>query len=515
MNTLAELLESSLRTHAELVALEEGDRQCSYSEVNRRSGDIATELRRRGVGPGCLVGILLNRSTRYVEALFAVIRVGAAFLPLDPREPEDRLRHVLDEARPCVVMTDGSAKVDMSVNEGVYNLEGGKPNTRQRHQHSTAIQDSGFDESRVAYVLYTSGSTGRPKGVCNTEAGLLNRLLWTQSEFVLTTDDCVAQKTPHTFDVSVWEFLWPFLAGARLAIASMNQQFDPRYLVKFIGRHNVTVMHFVPSLLSHFLGSGLTEATASNVRSIRQVICSGEELVLSTFEQYLRYFDAPLANLYGPTEAAIDVTAFKTRRRQTAPVPIGRPIANANVFPVGSDLVKTDDGTEGELLITGTPVGLGYLNQPEETAYRFVELDNDALGARGFRTGDLGYVDDRGDLVFVRRLDDQLKVRGVRIEPGEIESTITRTCAGVYQSAVVAIGAGDRKRLVAFLSVDPSARPGPDEDELRRNLLRSLPLSHVPSVFSVIPELPLTKHGKLDRRRLADLAEEQYSTRRL
>jgi non-ribosomal peptide synthase protein (TIGR01720 family) len=351
----------------------------------------------------------------------------------------------------------------------------------------------------LAYVIYTSGSTGRPKGAMNTHRAVVNRLLWMQDEYGLTPADAVLQKTPFSFDVSVWEFFWPLLAGARLVMADPEGHRDPDYLARVINERGVTTAHFVPSMLNAFLHARGPE----RARTLRRVVCSGEEL---PYEMTERFFgqseETGLHNLYGPTEAAVDVT-YRVCRRDAPDtrVPIGRPVANTRVYVVNADGRPVAVGVQGELLIGGVQVGRGYLNRPALTAEKFVpDPFSGEAGSRLYRTGDLARWLPTGEVEYLGRMDSQVKVRGFRIELGEVEAALLRH-DGVREAAVVAReDVPGEKRLVAYVV----AREGsaPQAAELRGFLQKGLPDYMVPSAFVPLKALPLTSNGKLDRRAL-------------
>jgi amino acid adenylation domain-containing protein len=359
--------------------------------------------------------------------------------------------------------------------------------------HGWAVPDEA-----LAYVIYTSGSTGRPKGAMNSHRGIINRLLWMQREYELGPEDVVVQKTPMSFDVSVWEFFWPLLAGARLVLARPGGHRDSRYLAALIAEQGVTTAHFVPSLLGAFLD----EPAAAGCFSLRRVIASGEALS----RELVRRFEASglragLHNLYGPTEAAVDVT-FWACGPEGSEVPIGRPVANTQVHVLDAGVRPVPLGIAGELFLGGVQVGRGYLGKPELTAERFVPDPCSAEpGARLYRTGDLGRHRADGAVEYLGRLDHQVKIRGVRIELGEIEAALLRE-PQVREAAVLAVS----DRLIAYV-----AGPGelPSATELRRELGRWLPEAMMPSAFVVLTALPLTPSGKIDRLALARIEPER------
>uniref|UniRef100_UPI0012B16B99 amino acid adenylation domain-containing protein n=1 Tax=Burkholderia pseudomallei TaxID=28450 RepID=UPI0012B16B99 len=372
---------------------------------------------------------------------------------------------------------------------------------------------------RLAYVIYTSGSSGEPKGVMNEHRGVVNRLWWMQQTYALDERDAVLQKTPFSFDVSVWEFFWPLMSGARLVIAKPEGHKDPAYLSELIDRERVTTLHFVPSMLQAFLED---EGAARGCGSVKRVMCSGEALPPSLVKRFYRCLpDARLHNLYGPTEAAVDVTAWACDAEEGgASVPIGRPIANTRIYVLDEYGQPVPRGVAGELYIGGVQVARGYLNRPELTRERFVD-DPFVAGGRLYKTGDLARWRTDGSLEYLGRNDFQVKIRGFRIELGEIEAQLAKV-AGVRETVVLAREAAPdtkrhaasnensasnsgEKRLVAYYTGDA------DATALRAQAAQHLPSYMVPSAYVRLDAWPLTPNGKLDRHALPAPADDAYA----
>jgi amino acid adenylation domain-containing protein len=367
---------------------------------------------------------------------------------------------------------------------------------------------SGVEGKNAAYVIYTSGSSGRPKGVINTHGGIRNRLQWMQDRYGLSDEDCVLQKTSFGFDVSVWEFFWPLMNGSRLAVAVPGGQRDSEYLVREIAEQKVTTVHFVPAMLQSFL----READERKCGSLRRVICSGEALPLDLELSFLGKMKAELHNLYGPTEAAIDVTSWVCQREEEAQgVPIGRPIANTQIYILDEEMQPVPVGVSGELYIGGAGVARGYVKRPELTAEKFVPNPFGREGGeRLYRTGDQGKWRGDGNIEFIGRIDDQVKIRGYRIELGEIEGVVSEH-EDVEQAVVVAREEKTgEKRLVAYVVGRAGRRI--ESGELRRHVQKKLPEYMIPSAIVQMEELPLTVNGKVDRRALPE--PEQQSVER-
>jgi amino acid adenylation domain-containing protein len=520
---LHELVSAQVMRTPDAVAVQFDSESLTYAELDRRANQLARLLHARGVAPGALVGVCLERSLSLVVSLLAVLKAGAGYVPLDPEYPPDRLAAMLEDAEPPVVVTRSD------LHPLLPPLPSGASSIcvdTERHAIDSQLTSApeGVVSGELAYVIFTSGSTGRPKGAQNHHRGIVNRLTWMQSQYGLGPDDAVLQKTPASFDVSVWEFFWPLIAGARLVLARPGGHKDPDYLCDLIVSEGITVCHFVPSMLRAFLeGVQLrSPAVAAALRSgLRHVICSGEALDRPLQDQFfdiLAGTDGPaLHNLYGPTECAVDVTHWTCRAEDThATVPIGRPIANTRVYVLDPRGNPAPVGVSGELHLGGVQVGAGYRNRPDLTAERFVpDPFTELAGARLYRTGDRVAWADDGVLEFQGRLDSQVKLRGFRIELGEIEAVLGR--AGAVAAAAVAIsrGPGGEPRLVGYYVAEPGVTV--DEAVLRDHLRRQLPEYMVPAVLMQLAAFPLTPSGKLDRKALpeplAGVREEQTDER--
>jgi len=478
------------------VAVSSGGEQVSYEELNRRANQLARRLRSVGAGRESLVGVLMERSIEMVVALLGVLKAGAAYVPLDPSYPPARLAFMLNDAGVPVLLTQQSLLRDLPEHAAqVICLDAGD----ELESESGENLSDGAAASNLAYVIYTSGSTGKPKGAMNTHRGIVNRLLWMQDAYGLSASDSVLQKTPFSFDVSVWEFFWPLMIGARLVMARPGGHQDAAYLTEVIEEERITTLHFVPSMLQAFL----TKGEAARGSWLKRVICSGEALGYELQERFHAQLPGvELHNLYGPTEAAVDVTYWACERgggRRS--VPIGRPIANTGIYILDREQKPVPVGVAGELYIGGEGLGRGYLKRPGLTAERFVPHPfSTEPGGRLYRTGDLARFMAGGEVEFLGRIDHQVKVRGLRIELGEIEAALAeheavRECVVVSREDTP----GD-VRLVAYLVLDGGA--GRVASVWRRFLREKLPEYMIPSAFVRLDELPLLPNGKVDRRAL-------------
>jgi amino acid adenylation domain-containing protein len=539
---LHELVAAQAARTPEAIAVSCGSETLTYAELERRAARLARELLRRGVGADTLVGVAMERSLELMVALLGVLKAGGAYVALDPAYPRERLRAMLDDARPTVVLTqshvrgrlplggdeDGNRGGDgVRLQPAVLTLDPRRDSADlgaggDRQAPVVLTLDAGWDgadldgagdrderdnrppataDEQLAYVIFTSGSTGRPKGVANTHGGIRNRLLWMQRAYNLTAADRVLQKTPYSFDVSVWELFWPLLAGARLVFARPGGHQDSAYLARLIREAEITTLHFVPSMLQLFL----EEPGVESCTSVARVICSGEALPPHLVERCHARLGAELHNLYGPTEAAVDVTAWECRRGETGhTLPIGRPIANTQIYVVDREMQPVPPGVAGELLIGGAGLARGYVRRPDLTAERFIpDPFSGVPGARLYRTGDLARWRGDGAIEYLGRADFQVKIRGHRIELGEVEAAL-RAQPGVGDAVVVARedGGGDRS-LVGYVVPAASSSSGPtpafDLVALRRALAERLPEAMIPAALVPLAALPLLPNGKLDR----------------
>src|SRR5271166_5701307 len=500
-STLPELFEAQVRRSPEATALLFRDATLTYAQLNVQANRLAHLLMGRGIGPESIVSLCVPRSAEMVICLLAILKAGAAYLPLDPEYPVERLTYMLRDAQPACVLT--SARIAERLPKSVAQLLLGHPDTDSALAQSRETNPSDAERTRPltpynpAYVIYTSGSTGTPKGVIVAHGAIVNRLVWMQSAYKLQSDDRVLQKTPVGFDVSVWEFFWPLAYGATLVIAKPEGHKDPAYLSTLIRTERVTTVHFVPSMLRAFL----QEPSAGGCRGLRRVMCSGETLTADLQQRFLSTLDVSLHNLYGPTEAAVDVSFWRCQADAgSGPVPIGYPIWNTRVYVLDASLQAVPVGVPGDLYIAGGGLARGYLKRPALSAERFVADPYGAPGTRMYRTGDLARWRPEGVLDFLGRADQQLKIRGFRIEPGEIEAVLARH-PSVAQAAVIGReDPGGHKRLVGYVvaqsghSADPAL--------LRSHVAQSLPEYMLPGGIVVLEALPLTPNGKLDRKAL-------------
>ncbi|HCQ8125292.1 TPA: enterobactin non-ribosomal peptide synthetase EntF [Klebsiella quasipneumoniae subsp. similipneumoniae] len=502
--TLSALVADQARKTPDAPALADANWQFSYREMRQQVVALAQLLRQRGVKPGDSVAVALPRSVFLTLALHGIVEAGAAWLPLDTGYPDDRLRMMLEDARPSLLIASEDQLARFSDIPGLESL---------CYQQPLAVaEDAPLALSKpdhTAYIIFTSGSTGRPKGVMVGQTAIVNRLLWMQDRYPLSADDVVAQKTPCSFDVSVWEFWWPFIAGARLVMAEPEAHRDPQAMQQFFAHYGVTTTHFVPSMLAAFVASLDADSVAA-CRTLRRVFCSGEALPTELCREWERLTGAPLHNLYGPTEAAVDVSWYPACGPELAAVtgssvPIGWPVWNTGLRILDAAMRPVPPGVAGDLYLTGIQLAQGYLGRPDLTASRFI-ADPFAPGERMYRTGDVARWLANGAVEYLGRSDDQLKIRGQRIELGEIDramSALPDVAQAVSHACVfnqAAATGGDARQLVGYL-VSDSGLPL-DTAALKARLAEQLPPHMVPVVLMQLADLPLSANGKLDRKAL-------------
>ncbi|WP_432538297.1 enterobactin non-ribosomal peptide synthetase EntF [Klebsiella variicola] len=502
--TLSALVADQARKTPDAPALADAHWQFSYREMRQQVVALAQLLRQRGVKPGDSVAVALPRSVFLTLALHGIVEAGAAWLPLDTGYPDDRLRMMLEDARPSLLITSADQLARFSDIPGLESL---------CYQQPLAAGDDAplalSKPEHTAYIIFTSGSTGRPKGVMVGQTAIVNRLLWMQDRYPLSADDVVAQKTPCSFDVSVWEFWWPFIAGAQLVMAEPEAHRDPQAMQQFFARYGVTTTHFVPSMLAAFVASLDADSVAA-CRTLRRVFCSGEALPTELCREWERLTGAPLHNLYGPTEAAVDVSWYPACGSELAAVtgssvPIGWPVWNTGLRILDAAMRPVPPGVAGDLYLTGIQLAQGYLGRPDLTASRFI-ADPFAPGERMYRTGDVARWLTNGAVEYLGRSDDQLKIRGQRIELGEIDrvmSALPDVAQAVSHACVfnqAAATGGDARQLVGYL-VSDSGLPL-DTAALKARLAEQLPPHMVPVVLMQLADLPLSANGKLDRKAL-------------
>ncbi|WP_223465806.1 non-ribosomal peptide synthetase [Pseudomonas sp. GL-RE-26] len=487
-----ELIQAQARRTPDAPALVFGERQLSYAQLDTRSNQLAHCLREQGVGPDVLVGICVERSLEMVIGLLAIHKAGGAYVPLDPEYPAERLAYMIEDSAIDLLLSQSTLL-------GALPAEGVKVIALDQEQdwldgYSETCPQVEVHPLNLAYVIYTSGSTGKPKGAGNSHAALLNRLCWMQQAYGLDGSDSVLQKTPFSFDVSVWEFFWPLMTGARLVMAPPGAHREPAQLIRLIDDYGISTLHFVPSMLQAFIHEPGVEACTG----LKRIVCSGEALPLDAQLQVFKKLPgAGLYNLYGPTEAAIDVTHWTCIDEGADSVPIGRPIANLRTHVLDAQLLPVPAGVTGELYLGGAGLARSYHRRPALSAERFVPCPFHD-GARLYRTGDRVRQRADGVIEYLGRLDHQVKLRGLRIELGEIETRLMQHA--LVREAVVLVQGG--RHLVAYLVLEDTDADEQWPQTLKAWLLGSLPEYMVPTYLMPLDALPVTANGKLDRKAL-------------
>jgi amino acid adenylation domain-containing protein len=484
--TILDLFEEQAARTPNNIAIVFEETSLTYRELDEQSNQLAAYLTKNyAIGADDLVGIILNRSERMIISIFGILKSGGAYVPMDVHYPKERVDFITRDA-----------KLKVNIDE----IEFAKFKSNQ-DSYSTKVIERGDLVNHLAYCIYTSGSTGNPKGVLNHHAGLYNRLLWMKSYLEVEEKEVFLQKTPYTFDVSVWELILPFITGSSLVIAKPEGHKDVDYLQEIISKKQVSIVHFVPSMLGIFL----LDAESEKCSSLSHIVCSGEELpALMVQECKEKFLKTQLHNLYGPTEAAIDVTAINLSEIDVIQegVSIGKPIANTSIYIVNNSLGLQPFGVPGELLISGIQVARGYLNLPELTQDRFI-ADPFRAGYQVYRTGDIAQWKLDGSIHYMGRIDNQVKIRGNRIELGEVENAVM-AYGGIHQVVATPKELNGEKVLVAYYLLERGTEV--DKAAIRTYLQGKLPEYMVPGFYVELETLPMTSSGKVDRKALPSIA---------
>ncbi|MGU2145548.1 non-ribosomal peptide synthase/polyketide synthase [Pseudomonas aeruginosa] len=499
------LFEEQVERTPTAPALAFGEERLDYAELNRRANRLAHALIERGIGADRLVGVAMERSIEMVVALMAILKAGGAYVPVDPEYPEERQAYMLEDSGVELLLSQSHLKLPLAQGVQRIDLDQADAWLENHAENNPGIELNG---ENLAYVIYTSGSTGKPKGAGNRHSALSNRLCWMQQAYGLGVGDTVLQKTPFSFDVSVWEFFWPLMSGARLVVAAPGDHRDPAKLVALINREGVDTLHFVPSMLQAFL----QDEDVASCTSLKRIVCSGEALPADAQQQvFAKLPQAGLYTLYGPTEGAIDVTHWTCMEEGKDAVPIGRPIANLACYILDGNLEPVPVGVLGELYLAGRGLARGYHQRPGLTAERFVASPFVA-GERMYRTGDLARYRADGVIEYAGRIDHQVKLRGLRIELGEIEARLLEH-PWVREAAVLAV---DGRQLVGYVVLESES--GDWREALAAHLATSLPEYMVPAQWLALERMPLSPNGKLDRKALpapeVSVAQAGYSAPR-
>ncbi|MDK1290491.1 non-ribosomal peptide synthetase [Pseudoalteromonas umbrosa] len=489
-DSIADIISAQAQKTPDQSALIFAGEHMSYAQFEQRTNQLAHWLIAQGIGAEDQIGVYFDRSFEMVIALIGVMKSGAAYVPLDPNLPADRIEYIAQNSTFKLVLGNRDNQ-QFNVPYFAWSALAERLETHSGDYPSVTILPQ-----QAAYVIYTSGSTGKPKGVVNHHHALYNRISWQDQAYPIDSQDRVLQKTPYGFDVSVWEFFWPLMRGATLVVAEPEIHKEPRELAELIQAQQVTLLHFVPSMLQAFI----SEPLAQQCTSIKHIICSGEALPAALQADTLKLLpQLEIHNLYGPTEAAIDVSYYECDGRADKAVPIGKPIAGCELWVLDQQLNLSPIGAVGELYIGGIGLARGYANRPDLSAERFVANPFAHDGSRLYRSGDLVRWSELGELEYLGRTDHQVKIRGLRIELGEIETQLFAQ-EGVKEAVVVAVsGPNGGARLAAYVSGSSL-----DEDRLQQGLSDALPDYMVPSSIMILDALPLSSNGKVDRKALPE-----------
>lgn len=485
-----DLIEHQAQLQPNAIACRFSNDTLSYGELNRKANGLAQTL----IAKTCFqsaIGIYAERSLELVVAILACLKAGCSYVPIDPTSPDERVETIVNSAGIKLILSN-QAQLPHEIEPISLRL----PSVDMMEEvASDALALRPLGDHDLAYIIFTSGSTGTPKGVMNNHGAIRNRVLWMQREYQVNSHDVVLQKTPYTFDVSVWEFLLPLISGATLVLAKPEGHKDSDYLSHLIASEAVTLLHFVPSMLEVFLGNENTQ-----LHSVRDLFCSGEALSIDLQNRFFaRFPDCRLHNLYGPTEAAIDVTYWQCQpQSQGTSVPIGRAIDNIQLYVLDAELQMVPAGCLGELYIAGAGLANGYVNQPQQTTDVFIDNPFSIQKAtKMYRTGDLVRYDKEGVIEYVGRTDSQVKIRGFRIELGDIDANLL-AISEVVEAVTVVVGKGADKQLASYVVL---AKPLDCED-IKAQLSAVLPHYMIPTYLSVLDAMPINTNGKLDRKAL-------------
>ncbi|WSJ17014.1 amino acid adenylation domain-containing protein [Nocardia sp. NBC_01327] len=494
-STLLTLFDAQVARTPDAVAVIVGDTTVTYAELDARSRRLARELTLRGVRPESRVAVAMRRGIDLVVALYAVLRAGGAYVPVDPDHPAERNEYVLAGSAPVCVLTRTADGFGTDSGVPLFLVDAVAGAAEIEFVGAAAVRPD-----HAAYVIYTSGSTGRPKGVVITHRQMANQFRWAQRTYPHGAGDVVLHKTPITFDISTWELFWPLQTGAAVVVAEPDGHRDPAYIARMIADYGVTSVHFVPSMLEAYLDGAATSAVPASAQ-LRWVFAAGEALSAETAAKSGAALpDTALVNWYGPAEATV-VTAHPADRSAGVAVPIGSPVANTRVHVLDRQLQPVPFGAAGELYVAGVQLARGYLGAPALTAERFVAHSG---GERLYRTGDVvrWVADPAGAghaLEYLGRSDFQVKLRGQRIELGEIEIVLL-SHAGVHRAAVSLVRGDTGDRLVAYIVPESGVQVA--DADLLAHARESLPSYMVPSAVVRLEAMPLNASGKLDRKAL-------------
>ncbi|MBR3768235.1 MAG: amino acid adenylation domain-containing protein [Clostridia bacterium] len=493
--TIYSLFEKTAKNNSKALCISTAERNVTFGEFLDIAENLDKEIRKITLGRKSIIAVICERSVEMYGAIYGIIRGGNAYLPISPDYPKDRIAYILENSDATLVIAQDKF-IDLSGDVPCIDMTSFINKAYEKSDYIPYIAEA----DDTAYVIYTSGSTGNPKGAKISHRSAVNRILWMHEKYPLQSDSVILQKTPYTFDVSVWELFWWGMCGGKLAASKPGEHFLPAKILDEVNNNKVTHLHFVPSVFDLFLNyleNHQDELYKFN--SVKYVFLSGEALTASLIHRFYALFDSEkvgLHNLYGPTECAVDVSFYDCSPNDIDPVPIGKPIGNTMLYVVDKHMNPVPLGVKGELCIGGVNVGQGYLNNEELTAEKFI--DNPFGEGKIYKTGDLAYIREDGEIIFCGRMDNQIKLNGQRIEIGEIDAVI-ESIPEIETAAVILKNINNKDMLVAFYCAKENC------DKLIHDICsEKLPTYMVPSAFCRIDEMPLNASGKLDRKVLKE-----------
>ncbi len=503
-STLYSLFEKTVEDNTNKICLKTAERDMTFGEILAVSENLDSEIRNITDNKKSVIAVIAERSPEMYCAVYGIIRGGNAYLPIDPNYPSDRIEYILSNSNAAAVVCQEKFN-HLAGKVPCINMTDFIKNTKKAEN----VLPCCADKNDTAYVIYTSGSTGNPKGAKVSHKSAVNRIMWMHDKYPLGAEDVILQKTPYTFDVSVWELFWWGMVGGSLAASRPDEHFLPDKILSETQKNKVTHIHFVPSVFEIFLN--YLESHKDEIEkfsSVKYVFLSGEALSASLVQRFFRLYDfnkVTLHNLYGPTECAVDVTYYDCRPEDTDPIPIGKPIYNTQMHVVDKYMNLVPVGVQGELCIAGMNVGQGYLNNESLTNEKFI--DNPFGDGKLYKTGDLGYWEEDGNIIFIGRNDFQVKIHGQRIELGEIENAVSSVEGITLSVAVVREDRQGRQFICVFYTGEEKSAK-----VIKENISGSLPKYMIPNVFVYLSEIPLTSSGKIDRKSLPFVDLENIET---
>jgi amino acid adenylation domain-containing protein len=508
-----EKLEDQSKKTPSHIALTFNETDFSYKELNDAANALANILLEKGIHIEDNVIVHLEKSIELMISIFGILKAGGVYVPLSSNYPEERIHYIVNESRPKLVLTSKQHIAHYKNTDcEVIILDDFLYAYRNLNLEKPAVKVS---SRNLAYIIYTSGTSGNPKGVLIEHHSVLNRIGWMQKKFPIDETDVLIQKTSITFDVSIWELFWWTFVGARLIILPEGDEKKPDQIINCIRKYQVSIIHFVPSMFNVFVDVVKKNETTQQINSLRWIFCSGEELKATAVAKFYQTIHenqhTTIVNLYGPTEATVDVTYHTCIRKPYDIIPIGKPIDNTEIYIIDEHKNILPFNAEGELIICGVNLSRGYLNQKELSSEKFIKLKLLGETKRAYRTGDLAYINDGGEVIFKGRIDHQIKLRGYRIELSEIENTVLKHNGIAECSCILCEKNKDTAHIVCFMVATESHDI--EIDSLKEYLKRILPDYAIPSRFKKVNSLPLSTSGKIDRTKLQELAKE-YSPKK-